>query len=371
MTTIHNVADANALYEAFRLSMKGVAWKASVQRYEINTLRNIRDTKKLLETGASPVLGFHEFTICERGKIRHVKSVHIKERVVQRALCDMALVPALQKGLEYDNSAGQKGKGIHFTLKRLDTHLHRYYRRHGNNAGYILLIDFKGYYDNIRHDKIYERLDKKVDDEGIRHLSRQLIEPFGDGKSLGIGSQISQIIAIDYPAEIDHLIKHDLHIKEYARYMDDSYLMHQDKEYLQYCLEEIRSKCTELGIVINERKTQIVKLRKTFTFLKVRWTLTNTGKVISRLNKDAVARERRKLKKFKTLLDQGRVTMDVIESQYKSWKGDKCGLSGPKKKKRIRFYSYYTIRQLDRLYNELFIKSFIQNDQLYNELVNK
>lgn len=371
MTTINDVADANALYEAFRLSMKGVAWKASVQPYEINTLRNIRDAKKQLEAGESPVLGFHEFTMCERGKTRHVKIVHIKERVVQRALCDVALAPALQKGLEYDNSAGQKGKGIHFTLKRLDAHLHRYYRRHGSNTGYILLIDFKGYYDNIRHDKVYDRLEQKVSDPGVKHLARQLIEPFGDGRSLGIGSQISQIIAIDYPSEVDHFVKHDLCIKEYARYMDDSYLIHEDKAYLQSCLKRIREKCTELGIVINERKTQIVKLRKTFTFLKVRWTLTNTGKVISRLNKDTVTRERRKLKKFKILLDQGKITMDVIESQYKSWKGDKCGLRGPKKKKRIRFYSYYTIRQLDQLYNELFIKRFIQNDQLYHELVNK
>lgn len=110
MITIDDVADANALHRAVRKSMKGVTWKASVQRYEINMLRNIRDSKKTIESGESPVLGFHEFTLSERGKTRHVKSVHIKERVVQRALCDEALVPALQKGLEYDNSAGQKGK---------------------------------------------------------------------------------------------------------------------------------------------------------------------------------------------------------------------------------------------------------------------
>lgn len=355
MVTIEDVADANALYSAARLSMKGVAWKASVQRYEINMLRNIRDSKKTLEAGESPVLGFHEFTINERGKTRHVKSVHIKERVVQRALCDVALVPALQKGLEYDNSAGQKGKGIHFTLRRLEAHLRQYYHRHGSNAGYILLIDFKGYYDNIRHDKVYERLDKKVEDEGVKHLSRQLVEPFdsGEGKSLGIGSQISQILAIDYPGEIDHLIKHDLKIKEYARYMDDSYLIHEDKEYLKYCLERIREKCAEYGIIISERKTQIVKLRKTFSFLKVRWTLTDTGKVVARLNKDTLTRERRKLKKFKDLLDQGLITMDVIEEQYRSWKGDKCGPAVPGK--RIKFHSYYSIQRMDQLYNELFI----------------
>ena len=90
MITIDDVADANALHRAVRKSMKGVAWKASVQRYEINMLRNIRDSKKTIESGESPVLGFHEFTLGERGKTRHVKSVHIKERVVQRALFDEA-----------------------------------------------------------------------------------------------------------------------------------------------------------------------------------------------------------------------------------------------------------------------------------------
>lgn len=354
MATIDDVADANALYKAARLSMRGVAWKASVQRYEVNMLRNIRDSKKTLTAGESPVLGFHEFTINERGKTRHVKSVHIKERVVQRALCDEALVPDLQKGLEYDNCAGQKGKGIHFALRRLEAHLRRYYRRTGSNEGYILLIDFKGYYDNIRHDKVYERLDRKVKDEGVKHLSRQLVEPFGDGKSLGIGSQISQILAIDYAADIDHLIKHDLGVKESARYMDDSYLLHEDKEYLKYCLGKICEKCDEYGIVINERKTQVVKLRKTFSFLKVRWTLTDTGKVIARLNKDTITRERRKLKRFRAMLDQGLITMKTIEEQYASWKGDK-GKGKPGK--RITFHSYNTIKCMDQLYNELFINN--------------
>lgn len=57
MITIDDVADANALHRAVRKSMKGVAWKASVQRYEINMLRNIRDSKKTIESGESPVLG--------------------------------------------------------------------------------------------------------------------------------------------------------------------------------------------------------------------------------------------------------------------------------------------------------------------------
>ena len=58
------------------------------------------------------------------------------------------------------------------------------------------------------------------------------------------------------------------------------------------------------------------------------------------------------LKKLKALLDEGKITMDIIERQYQSWKGDK-GKGKPGK--RITFNSYYTLQRMDQLYNELFI----------------
>lgn len=162
------------------------------------------------------------------------------------------------------------------------------------------------------------------------------------------------------------MIKHELRIKENARYMDDSYLIHESKEYLQYCLERIREKCAEYGIVINERKTQIVKLTKTFTFLKVRWTLTSTGKVIKRLNPDTITRERRKLKKFKEMLDKGLITMDDVVQQYESWKGDKGKPKKKKKKRTIRYSSYHTLQRMDQFYNELF-KNYLTQGGTTNE----
>jgi hypothetical protein len=77
------VADADNLYSAFRESMKGVAWKESVQRYEANAVRNIAETRRKLLAGESVQNGFVEFTLHERGKVRQIKSVHISERVVQ------------------------------------------------------------------------------------------------------------------------------------------------------------------------------------------------------------------------------------------------------------------------------------------------
>ena len=67
--------------------------KASTQRYKANALLNVVDTLDLLRSGKFKSKGFYEFDIIERGKERHIKSVHISERVVQRCLCDYSLVP--------------------------------------------------------------------------------------------------------------------------------------------------------------------------------------------------------------------------------------------------------------------------------------
>lgn len=90
------------------------------------------------------------------GKTRHIKSLHISDRVLQRALCDYILAPATERYLIYDNAASVKGKGIEFSRKRLQAHLERYYRQYGRE-GYVLQIDFSKYFDNIRHDVVIEQ----------------------------------------------------------------------------------------------------------------------------------------------------------------------------------------------------------------------
>ena len=125
------------LYNAFKQCKKGVAWKTSTKRYKLNVLRNTYDTYSKLKNLTYRSKGFFEFDIIERGKPRHIRSVHISERVVQRTLCDECLVPMLERSIIYDNSASVKGKGIDFAINRLEKQLHRHYRKYGND-GYVL-----------------------------------------------------------------------------------------------------------------------------------------------------------------------------------------------------------------------------------------
>ena len=380
------LCNANLYIDAFNKCKKGSIWKESVQRYEMNLLKNIDQQITAVQNGTYEQKPFNEFTLNERGKTREIKAIHIEDRVVLRNLCDNILAPGIEKYLIYDNGASIKGKGIHFTRQRFETHLHKYYRQHGSNEGYILLMDFTKFFDNIQHSKLINEYKKRLNDKDLIEFLAQIINAFhidvsymndeeykyclnsvynaleyadidkslltGEkymDKSVGIGSQISQISGLLYPTRIDNYCKIVKGLKYYGRYMDDTYVIHESKEYLKQLLNEITKICNDYGIFINQKKTQIVKLTKTFTFLKTRYNLTATGKVIKRINKDSVTRERRKLKKFRKMLDEGRITYNEIQEQYNSWRGN------------LKYYSAYNVtKNMDKLFNELFIKPFIE-----------
>jgi retron-type reverse transcriptase len=340
------ITDPNVLYQAYKNAKRGVSWKESTQRYEMNWMHNISETHRKLAAGENIQQGFVEFNIKERGKERHIKSVHISERIVQKALCDQILVPILKRPLIYDNGASLKEKGLHFSLRRLITHLSRFYRHNNHsNRGYVLTIDFSKYFDNIRHDILLEHIKKYIKDKMVIDLVSKFIFAFGDNISLGLGSQTSQICAIFNPNKVDHLVKGKLRIKHYARYMDDMYLIHHDRRYLKYCLEEIKKLCTELCISINLKKTRISKLSEGFLFLKGKYILLENGKIIRKPDKSSVLRMRRKLKKFKGLLDRRRIKYPDIYIAYQSWRNNFIK----------RFDAYHTVGRMDQLYNRLFI----------------
>ena len=64
-----------------------------------------------------------EFSISERGRIRHITSIPISDRIVRPVLCDEVLLPEVQKKLIYDNGASIKGRGISHQRERFEVHL--------------------------------------------------------------------------------------------------------------------------------------------------------------------------------------------------------------------------------------------------------
>lgn len=329
------------LYQSFKKCILGVSWKSSVQKYKAFALENIHKAYVQVHNGTYRSRGFTEFYIHERGKTRWIRSIPIEERVVQRCLTDNALLPVLSKSLIYDCGACLKGKGYTFAKDRCRKHLHDYIREHGTD-GYVLLFDFSKYFDNIDHSIIERILEENFTDRRLIDLTMYFVKQFGD-KGLGLGSHISQILALVFANKLDHYIKEVLRIKYYARYMDDGYLIHPSKEYLLHCKKEIERICKELNIILNPSKVQLVKLRHGFTFLQCRYQITESGRVISKISHNSIGRQRRKLKKLHKRYREGKMSLFDCAQSIQSWMAYAD-----------HFDSYQTKEAMGDLFRELF-----------------
>ncbi|MEG2679446.1 MAG: RNA-directed DNA polymerase, partial [Oscillospiraceae bacterium] len=268
---IEDVFTLRQTYRGYCASTKGVRWKPSTQTYRANGARNVRKTQKEVLDGSWKSKGFIERDISDRGKSRHIKSVHISERVVQHTLCDNLLTPVLTPTLIYDNCGSLKNKGMDFALRRLSMLTREQLRRHGKDL-YVLTYDFSGYFGNIDHDCAMQLIERYIADPRNVRLVRQLVDDFGE-VGLGLGSQVSQNIATSLPNRIDHAFKEELGIRCYVRYMDDGIAIHHSRAHLEHCLERLRELCAELGITVNEKKTGIKPISKGFVFLKMRFNV--------------------------------------------------------------------------------------------------
>lgn len=345
------IFDGNALYDAYIKAKRGSDWKPQVQKFEMNYLLELAPMQEDLRDMEYEFLPTTSFTLHERGKTRHITGEQIPDRIVKHSLCDEVLNPTLERYLIFDNGASVEGKGIDFTRQRLLKHLRRYYTEHGSNEGYILPIDFSKYYDNIRHDVLIELIEKYVTDEHARWLLRKTVErsqvdvSYMDyeeyenclnklfdslihqnidkklltgekfmAKHLNIGDQVAQTSGISYRIPLDNYAKIVRSMKYYAGYMDDTYAIHESKEFLEEFLEEYIEIAADMGITVNTRKTRICKLSERWRFLQVQYSLTDTGRVIQKINPKRLTDMRRRMKKVAPKLTEKEFT-----DWYKSW----------------------------------------------------
>ena len=316
------VCSFESLYKAMAKCRKGVMWKDSVARYSNNGLASVLKLCNSLEDNTYKIDDYHRFTIYEP-KEREIVSTKLKDRVFQRSLCDNYLYDAITKSFIYDNCACQLGKGTTFAMDRLNCHMQRHFRKYGVN-GYVLKCDIKNYFGSTKHSTAKSVVAKSVKDkwalERVYDIVDSFSQPENPGIGLGLGSQVTQLIQLAVLDSVDHFIKEELRIKQCIRYMDDFILIHHDKEYLKYCLEKIDAKIKELGLRLNVKKTQIFPLKQGLNFLGFKFRLTNTGKVLRVLNKENIRKRKRKLRKFKKLVDEGKMTREKADECYRSWK---------------------------------------------------
>lgn len=293
------------LGQGYKKCRKASLWKASTQKYGSNLFTNLgKQRKKILKHKWHPYK-FNEFDIIERGKPRHIFSLNIAEKSVQSTFCNNYLLPIITPHLIYNNGASLKGKGTQFSINHFEKSIRRHIKIYGFEGG-ILFFDFHRFFDEISHNKTKSILHKFIINKYLLYLLCLFIDcnNHRKDKGLGLGAQVNQILAILYPNYMDHMFTDKYSIKNYAHFMDDGYIISNNLELLNFLNSELYRLCKICKIIPNKNKCKIVKITDNFNYLKKRYKILNSGKLIRKLYKKNISIEKRKIRKmYKCVLD--------------------------------------------------------------------
>lgn len=324
------------------IEMTKIVSKNTKNKYKINKFNdyyscNIINIKNIIENKNYIPSKYNIFFIREP-KLRIIMSQNVKDKIINHLVSKYFLVDIFDKSFIDTSIATRKGKGTHLGLRLTKKYLNEMKRKYNNF--YYLKFDISKYFYNMDHDIIKLLIRKKIKDEYVldildrivdstdkEYINKKIMElknkeinkinelnisdkvknkkireveeiPFYKyGKGFPIGNMSSQIFAILYLNELDHFIKEKLNIKYYIRYMDDGIIIHQDKEYLKYCMKEIKNILSKYKLSFNNKKTRIDGIKNGIDFLGFRFYIKN-DKVIMKLRNDIKKRFKRKVKKL-------------------------------------------------------------------------
>lgn len=247
-------------------------------------------------------------------KKRIVQVPSIRDKILQHGICDNYLTERLCRPLIKETCACVEERGTDYASDILKEQLRKYYRAHGSHF-YVLKCDIKSYFASIPHWRVKQLINRYVDDESVRSIVFKFIDTLAVGLPLGL--QQSQLIANLYLSDLDHKCKELLGAKYYGRYMDDFYIISDDRQFLEECLKYIESYVRSIGLTLNP-KTGIFSNK--LDFVGFTYYLTDTGRVIKLISKDKKKSKRRHIKKMIRQINEGTLTIEKFIESYQGWR---------------------------------------------------
>ena len=232
---------------------------------------------------------------------REIFAADFRDRIVHHFLFNQ-VNPWWNNHFIEDSYSCRAGKGTLYGIRRLDHHIrsesHNYTR-----PAYILKLDIKGYFMSLNRKKLYERvmrgLDRQFPDKGFvyrvcGYLWRIIIfnDPlknavFGcprsawrglpsskslfkqpQGQGIAIGNLTSQLLSNIYLDQLDRYITLRLGCKHYGRYVDDFYIVLNNKQKLMELVPVIELYLSNvLKLTLHPRKRYLQECHNGVSFL--------------------------------------------------------------------------------------------------------
>lgn len=311
---VEEVFRFNNLFRAGRACCKGVRWKDSTRNFERHLLSGTAKRRKTILSGKWRARNYFHFTLNERGKTREIDAPHITDRQIHKCYTQHVLLPLYTPSMIYDNGASQKGKGYHFTKRRVVEYLHWHFRHYGISGG-IFLADYKGFFPNAPHETIFARHRRYILDERLREIGDSIVKtPATAAKGMPIGVEPSQAEMVALPSTIDNKLLCQHSQKGSGHYMDDYIIPGPDFERLWAIAKEMIADSEALGIAVNREKSRVIPFGKRFRFCKAGYSITPTGRVIVKANRKAAPRAYKKLRALYEKYRAGEIALADVEN---------------------------------------------------------
>jgi len=313
------------LYQGYGKARKGKRDRQDVAAFSLNLEHELLELRQSLLDGSYMPGAYRQFIIRDR-KPRVISAAPFRDRVVHHALMNI-LEPILDRSFIFDSYACRSGKGVHAAVNRYQGFAQRYC--------YVLKLDIRRYFPSIDHHILTNQLRARIKDVRTLALLDRIVEgspavvaepcyfPGDDlfalqGRRHGIpiGNLTSQIFANLYLNDFDHWLKESVRAKAYLRYVDDMFLLANDKAELWGLRDAIAEKLAALRLQLHPTKAHIFRTDEKVDVLGYKVSRTRRW-----LRNDNGHRFARKMRRMAAAHGEGRLALDDMMPSVRSWIG--------------------------------------------------
>ncbi|MFY9328508.1 MAG: reverse transcriptase/maturase family protein [Georgfuchsia sp.] len=312
------------LYRSYLKARKGKRSRPEVQHFEQDLEGNLIQLQNELIWGQYRTGNYRLFKVYEP-KERQVAALPFRDRVVQHALVGV-IEPIWEARFINDSYACRPGRGTHAGADRVEAYLRRVKREHGQV--YVFKADIAKYFQSIDHGILKALLWRYIKCRRTLDLINEIIDSSakpGDARPTGlpIGNLTSQLCANVYLHCLDEFVKHELGERFYARYMDDTVIIHHDKVHLQQVRVEFEDFLWNRLRLKTNSKTQVFPVGscrgRALDFLGYRIWPTHR-----KLRVGSIRRIKKTLRRLQSSYAKGFVTVARVRQSVTSWVGHAC-----------------------------------------------
>ncbi|MCP4701426.1 MAG: RNA-dependent DNA polymerase [Gammaproteobacteria bacterium] len=310
---------------AYRKARRGKRRKPAVAAFGLKLEWELLKLQEELQSGTYHPGDYRLFTIYER-KPRLIAAAEFRERVVHHALMNM-IEPPLDKRFISDSYACRPGKGVHQAVAR--------YQKWAGRYLYVLKMDIRQYFPSIDHLLLKKKLARRIKDPKILELLCLIIDtapaiqrdpvyfpgddlftPLERNIGLPIGNLTSQFFANLYLDDFDHYLKEQLRLPAYLRYVDDLFVLDDDKQKLLAVREQVSERLAVERLRLHPCKAHIIPAWLGLDVLGYRVRARQRY-----LRNDNGHRFARRLRGFAAAYAAGTMTWEDFNPSVQSWIG--------------------------------------------------